>query len=161
MSIGHRQLMALVVVVIIAGSSAIVYALVVDSGAEVSYETILTDYARGFGDARNLVITDNVTWSNLWVELSNISSSELSLPYVNFTASWVIAIFLGRRLTGGYSVNITMIGRTLFSYKVYFDELYPESGVVTQEITYPFQIVKISGVPLDLPVEFIYRYVTV
>ncbi len=161
MSIGHRQLMALVVVTIIAGSSTIVYALVVDSGTEVSYETILNGAWCGFKDARNLVIADNVTWSDLWIELNSISSSVPPLPYVDFTASWVVAVFLGDRSSGGYIANVTKIGRTLFSYKVYFDELHFVGGVVPAVFTQPFQIVKVSGVPLDLPVEFVYRYVSV
>jgi hypothetical protein len=153
--------MALIVVVIIGGSSATVYVLVVDSGAEVSYETILLGGWCGFKDAQNLVITDNVTWSDLWIEINSISSSPPPLPYVNFMASWVVAVFLGNRSSGGYIVNITKVGRTLFSYKVYFDELHNEGGVASTVFIQPFQIVKISGVPLDLPVEFVYRYVSV
>ncbi|MDF1538318.1 MAG: protease complex subunit PrcB family protein [Candidatus Thorarchaeota archaeon] len=159
--ISRQNVIGCIIAVLLLASSMAIYLISADPGYDVNFN----DFHQGtradqIEEERNVVVTDNETWTDLWIEMHHVNGLPPPTPYVNFTSEWLIAVFLGIRPSGGYSVNITRIGRSLFSYKVYYEELAWQELAISIE-TYPFHIVKISSSPPDLPVQFIYSYVPV
>ncbi len=132
------------------------YYLPLDS---IPFETIEKNTICGIHDNRTLIITDNETWSSIWTEIQSITTLKPDLPFVNFTSEWLVAIFLGQRATGGYYCNIHTIERTSLAYRIHYQEL--DYHGLTQALTFPYHIVKITGYPLDLPIQFVYTYISI
>jgi hypothetical protein len=115
----------------------------------------------GVDARRNYTICDNQSWQNLWNDIYSTHYPVPELPEVNFSIDLIFVVFQGVRSTGGYVTNITQIDLTEDEYIVYVDELHPgPSCGVTEALTQPYHIVKISGYPLDLPAQFVYNITT-
>ena len=82
---------------------------------DISFHTIANDVdARGYAEPANLIINDQGNWSEVWSKAfcsSGYRTRDCSPPYVNFTSSTVIAVFLGAR-DEGWRVEIDKIVRT-------------------------------------------------
>ena len=130
------------------------------SSTRVPFEEIDKWWVSGYESRDNLTISDDETWETLWTEMESIHSHPADLPKINFTRELIIAVFQGERGSSGYSTNITRIIMTDTSYVVYVDEIHPgESCVLLAVMTYPYHIIKISDLPLDLPVQFVFNII--
>ena len=125
---------------------------------EVTFEEIdWGGMSSAYESRANLTIRNARNWNDLWLEIHGGDFPIPETPVVNFTSEMVIAVFQGYCGSGGYSTNITKIVMTDSYYLVYVNELHPGEGCITTTvITHPYHIVKITGYPLNLPVEFIY-----
>ena len=125
---------------------------------EVSFETIDPGGGYNYEERDNFAIRDAVTWENLWLDLYSGHIPIPEVPAVNFTSEILIAVFQGERGSSGYLTNITRITMTIAYYKVYVDEIHPgeDCGLLTV-MTYPYHIIKISDLPLNLPIRFVYN----
>ncbi len=129
-------------------------------GTEVQFEVIDPGYGYDYEARANFTISDAITWENLWSDLYSGHSPIPEVPTVNFTSEMLIAVFQGERGSSGYLTNITRIIMTSTNYVVYVDEIHPgESCITLTVMTYPYQIVKISDLPLNLPVRFVYNII--
>lgn len=125
---------------------------------EVPFEEIDRWWISGYETRNNLTIRDDETWETLWTEMESIHSHPADLPEINFTREMIIAVFQGKRGSSGYWTTITRIIMTNAYYVVYVDEIHPgESCGTLAVITYPYHIVKISDLPLNLPVQFVFN----
>ena len=128
------------------------------AGTEVPFEVVDPGGGYDYEARANFTIRDAVTWESLWLDLYSGHYPIPEVPTVNFTSEMLIAVFQGERGSGGYSTNITRIIMTNAYYLVYVDEIHPgESCGTTTVMTYPYHIVKISDLPLNLPVQFVYN----
>lgn len=158
--ISRRNAIGWLIATLLLISSTSIHLITNDEGEDVIFEEVAKRSYSNILVERNLVITDNETWTNLWSDIHWTDVPPPPLPPVDFSHEWLIGVFLGARSDGGYDVNITKIGRTQFYYKVFYDELDWQGGATMAE-TQPFQIVKISSVLPNLQVHFIYNYVQV
>ena len=127
---------------------------------EVPFEEIDKGWISGYQSRNNLTISDNETWETLWTDMESIHSHPADLPEINFTRDIIIAVFQGERGSSGYWTNITRIIMNNTNYVVYVDEIHPGDGCVLLAVmTYPYHIVKISDLPLNLPVQFVYNII--
>ena len=128
--------------------------------SEVPFEEIGWWWISGYESRDNLTIRDEVTWETVWTEMESIQSHPADLPEIDFEREMVIAVFQGERSSSGFWTNITRIMMTNATYVVYIDEIHPEddSGLLAV-MTYPYHLVKISDVPLNLPVQFVYNII--
>lgn len=130
------------------------------SGTEVSFEVIDPGGGYNYEQRANFTITDAAIWESLWLELYSGHIPIPEVPTVNFTSAMLIAVFQGERGSSGYSTNITRIVMTEAYYVVYVDETHPGEGCVLLTVmTYPYQIVKVSVHPFNLPVRFVYTII--
>jgi hypothetical protein len=129
--------------------------------SDIAFLDIDNGFYCGVVERLNYTINDRTSWQNLWNDIYSTCSSIPDLPEVNFSTDFILAVFQGERPTGGFVTNITQIDLTEDGYIVYVDELHPGPNCgVTQALTQPYHIVKISGYPLDLPAQFVYNITT-
>ena len=126
---------------------------------EVPFEVIESGgMGSGFEERANLTIRTRAEWQSLWTEIHSGDVPIPDVPSVNFTSEMIFAVFQGYCGSSGYSSTITRIVTTGTYYVVYVDEMHPGEGcVVLPVITYPYHIVKITGYPLNLPVQFVFN----
>jgi hypothetical protein len=99
----------------------------------------------GIDDARELVIKNERGWKNLWKNHVKNTVPPPPMPAVNFETYDVIAVFLGSRSTGGYSVQIGDIEETSWEGSpariVHLKTIEPAPGMMnTMALTQPFHI---------------------
>ncbi|HEX8283753.1 MAG TPA: DUF885 family protein [Pyrinomonadaceae bacterium] len=97
------------------------------------------------------LITDQAGWRRTWEKVG----AGRPLPDVSFDTRAVVVAYQGQRATGGYSVEITGIGRTGTVLAITVSERRPASGsLTTQVITSPFVAVSIPRPPSGASVRF-------
>lgn len=91
--------------------------------------------------ASNLVIQNQ---SNLNILYASLSIEEI--PKIDFTKSQVVALFLGQKNNGGYTISIDRVEETSDKIIIYKKIEIPKPGeMVTMAITKPYIIVKIKS----------------
>lgn len=100
------------------------------------------------------VLRNAADWKKLWDKHSSNVFPQPALPKVDFSKEMVVAVSLGARSSGGYSVSITSIVDDGTNIVVTYKEAKPDpNGPSTAAITHPFVFVK---VPLTTkPVKFV------
>lgn len=97
-------------------------------------------------ELRQTVVRDQTTWKNLWQEHTG---SDADLPTVNFEEDMVLALFMGEKPTGGYSLAIQEMLTEGNGLKVIYQEIKPAAdAMVIQVLTAPALMVavpKMSG----------------
>ncbi|MGH9158891.1 MAG: VWA domain-containing protein [Vicinamibacteraceae bacterium] len=87
-----------------------------------------------------IVIRSQAEWEKVWESLP----TKKPLPQVDFEKEMLVAVFLGRRSTGGYSVRVDSVRREGPGIVVAYREVAPASGAVrTQQLTTPFVVARI------------------
>ncbi len=133
---------------------------------ELSFETIEKGEYSTHTKKENFVINDNKTYYDLWRKLypsclnvttdrgiSTVCDGVSIIPKIDFSKETVIAVFMGEKNTGGYSIEITKIIDKTDKVIVYVNETTPKPGdLVTLALTQPYHIVKTKKI-LG-PVEF-------
>jgi len=107
------------------------------------------------GDAGNFVIKTQAEWDNLICYRSQFYGDSVVCRHsidINFDMFQIIAVIDGIRPKGGWSINITSI-------REYSDDIivsiYIKGGGVTDELTQPYQIVKIPVTAKDVVFKYI------
>ncbi len=99
----------------------------------------------GIEHAGDIVITSGEDWANLWEKVHRGIYPKKQLPEVDFSRETVLAVFMGTRSTGGYSIEITRAYKKNDVIKAVAETSSPAPGdLVTTVITQPFHIVKIN-----------------
>jgi len=108
----------------------------------------------GVRRASEQVIEDPETWKTVWGQVHGISRPQPELPEIDFDKQSVVAVFLGNRNTGGYSIRIRAIKDNGQQVEVQVERLSPPpGGITTQALTQPYEMVVI-GKP-GKPVRFV------
>ncbi len=97
----------------------------------------------------HVVVRDEFGWKALW----RAHAGEDPSPPVDFSTRMVVAVFMGTKPTGGYSIEVTSARRETGTIVVSYTEKTPAAGaMLAQVLTAPFHIVTL---PLDAtPVRF-------
>ena len=124
-----------------------------ETGSEISFETIAKGEHSAYTDATQMVINQQFVFSDLWKKMHAIYSEIPNEPQIDFSSSTAIAVFMGQKNTGGYSIEIVKILDAGDNVVVYVKETKPWPGsIVTQALTQPYHIVKTEK--LTKPVVF-------
>jgi len=103
-------------------------------------------YYTGIGEPRQEVIDNNGDFSALWNEHCGWQGPSCgeNLPAVDFEQFSVVAVFLGERLSGGYTIRVDSLLPGIQETVAKIVETRPGPHcVVTLAITRPYQIVRI------------------
>lgn len=108
----------------------------------IKYEEIARGINCGINTEKNYVIKNNGEWKAFWAELNKNQSSIKPQPIINFDEDMIIAITLGQKNTGGYSIQIDNLISNNRDLAVSAIKAEPNGGIVTQAITQPYVVVK-------------------
>ena len=77
-----------------------------DDAMATSFDVIYTAQVSGILDVRRTVIRDAEEWSAFWAEATSIMEPQPDVPAVDFEQEMVIVAAMGRRVSGGYAIEI-------------------------------------------------------
>ncbi|MFC1801459.1 protease complex subunit PrcB family protein [Nanoarchaeota archaeon] len=96
-------------------------------------------------EKQDYVIINEDDLMEMWEKVYTNVDPVPELPDVNFDEEMVIAVFLGTKPTGGYTIEITEVVETEDSLEVYVKETSPSPrNIVALAVTYPEHIVKVE-----------------
>lgn len=125
---------ALVILMLLLGCTAA-------TGGDVAFSTLgHDDNAPGITGRLDEVITDPISFENLWKDIYRGIDPLPNMPKVDFAKSMVIAISPGQMLTGGYDVEIVKVEDKKTKLDVTILVTRP-SGVTTEALTQPHHII--------------------
>lgn len=108
----------------------------------------------GVTEAKEEVIKTQAAWEKWWAKHSVQAPAAAPPPKVDFKREMVLAVTMGRRRTGGYSLEILGAETRGQRLRVTVRRQAPPPGaMVTQALTAPFHVVAVPR--SDLKVEFI------
>lgn len=111
----------------------------------------------GCGFTKDSSSSDGLPKSNVKYQIVNESSIPKSINYkINifkskrgyyvFKDDNCILISSGKKNTGGYKININSVENTNGNFKIVVEEITPSpNAIVTQVITYPHILIKVTG----------------
>jgi len=103
----------------------------------------------GIRQPKQIVARDKKSFDELWKQHQPQGNS--TAPTVDFKTCDVVAVFVGSKNTGGYSVEIGPIERKGKAATVQVTITKPgPGGMVIQAFTYPFAIVAVPKLPADV-----------
>lgn len=121
----------------------------------LSLETLSRDAYSGHELRKNYIITDAATWKDIWAETLSDHPQMPEVPGVDFSTEMVLAVYMGRKTSGGYSTTIERVVETDDKLEVFVKETRPGRGMMTtMALTNPYHAVKIQK--SDKKVEFKY-----
>ena len=110
---------------------------------DVEFGTIAMGYYCGHNESGNYMINDENDWANLWDIVYSTTTPQPPLPEIDFTQYMVIAVFMGIKPTGGYSIEIIKIVEINTIFEIHIEEKSPDpDSIVTDALTQPFHIIK-------------------
>ncbi len=88
------------------------------------------------------VIRDERTWKRVWARAVGSRVHRPEAPEIDFDKHMALAVFMGQRSTGGYSVRIESVREFEKHIEVHYTSTSPSPGdMVTMAITSPYHIV--------------------
>lgn len=112
--------------------------------AKASYEVLISG-SNGKGQ-KTAVIENQNELNNLYERL--YGAGQIKAPEIDFKKNKVIAVFVGRFNTGGYTVEPYSIACTRDIVEAVFSVRSPAPDqIVTQAFTYPYILIRIAASP--------------
>ena len=104
--------------------------------------------------ARTEVLRDQPAWAKFWDQHATTARGATNLPTVDFAKELVLVATLGRKNSGGYSIEITKVEAEPKALKVFVRRKSPPPGGMSiQALTAPFHFVAVPAT--KLPVVFV------
>lgn len=117
------------------------------ASAQLEVETIARGHNSGIRQQEAVLITSPEAWAAHWRRHTAIFVPPPAPPPFNFEEGSLVAVHLGERRTGGYSVRVTEIRREGKVLKVTAVESQPDpEAFVTMALTQPYHMVRIPAV---------------
>lgn len=99
----------------------------------------------GIDNNMEIVIKSDEEWKYLWERVHRKMVPEPPLPEVDFSAETVLAVFMGTRSTGGYSIEISHLTMNNGKITAIVKTRSPQPGdMVTMALSQPYHIIKIN-----------------
>lgn len=121
----------------------------------INFEILAQDFYGGITESKFIVIQDLKSFEELFHLLNKDKSPGLEIPEINFKHETVIALFLGEKNSGGYSITVYKVissqDKITIDYKITVPD---KEEMVTSVMTQPYCIIKISN-PLIKDIVFI------
>ena len=121
---------------------------------EIPFTVVTTGHTvADYPNQEGIVITSMDEWEAMWEKLHRFTTPRPELPDVDFAQHILLAVFAGEKRSGGYAIQVERVTQTDEIVMVYASEISPGPEEITiAQITFPYQIVKISHT--NLPVRF-------
>jgi protease stability complex PrcB-like protein len=110
----------------------------------IAFEILAQDFYGGMVDSKFMVINDETSLNDIYNRISKDRTPKLDTPKINFNRETVIALFLGEKNSGGYSITVEQIMNLNDKVNVVYRITSPKAGeMVTSVMTQPYCIIKI------------------
>jgi hypothetical protein len=117
---------------------------------KVNFRTIARGANSGYPTASQMVIDNSEAWADVWQQHTSDFIPPPPVPDVDFIDYQVVAVFMGEKRTGGYSMEILTVETKsseiddLTSLVITVAYRQPKPGEIVQEvITHPYHIITI------------------
>jgi PrcB C-terminal len=125
-----------------------------DGGRSLKIRSLAKGALSRIKEAKQEVIRDAAAWDKFWKQHSVSAASAEKMPVVDFSKEMVIAVTMGTKRTGGYTMEILRVEPTEKSLKIFVKETSPPPGALTiQALTAPFHFIAVPK--SDLKLEFV------
>ncbi|PCI35328.1 MAG: hypothetical protein COB60_03320 [Flavobacteriaceae bacterium] len=108
-----------------------------DTAVKVNFEQIIQETQGGFPIAKFLIIKEENTVLKIYNQINKIRKPGFEIPTIDFDKQMLIALFMGEKNTGGFSISVEHITESSEKMTVFVKESTPE-GMATMAITSPF-----------------------
>lgn len=109
----------------------------------ITFEILAQNSNGGKGDLEFMVIKDKKALNEIYGLISEDRFPELEIPLINFEQEFVVALFLGEKTSGGYSISVEQIMNVNDKVIVIYKIESPKKGeMVTTVMTQPYCIIK-------------------
>ena len=116
-----------------------------NENTQLSFEVLVEDQIGGFIKEEIRIIKTRESLLEVYGYVNRIRKPGFSIPKVDFSKETIIAVFMGEKTTGGFSVTIENVKEKNKKLIVKIKETKPGSkDMVTMAITQPFCFVKIN-----------------
>jgi len=109
----------------------------------INFKELLNETQGGFDTAKLLVITDKQGLLDVYNQVNKIRKPNFDIPKLDYKKQCLLALFMGERSTGGYTISVDHILESPNKITVYIEEKNPE-GMTTMVISSPFCFVLID-----------------
>lgn len=117
----------------------------------VKFEMLIASSIGGYLTPQIKVIKEQESLLDTYSQLNKYRKPAFSIPTINFEKETIVAVFMGQKNTGGYSVSIVDIVDKGEKIVVKVKETKPnENEMVTMAITQPFCIVKVDNAAKEM-----------
>lgn len=111
-------------------------------------DTLADETDSGLEERRRLVVRSDSAWADLWQRIYETREPRPEVPDVDFDEHVVIAVAMGERRTGGFTIGIERVYRDDGELHVVVRETSPGSECgVTLALTQPVLAVRVPAVP--------------
>ncbi len=110
----------------------------------VAYEVIAEGTQAAKEEAERVIVRDREELERVWSQAMGSRTPVPEAPEIDFAERTVVALFMGRRSTGGYAIRVSEVVREGEQLRVRYREREPgPDEMVTQALTSPYQIVSV------------------
>ncbi len=105
-----------------------------------SFKILKQESYGGWENKGNVIIKSQSALNSLYKEINSAEDT----PQVDFTKNQVVALFMGQKNTGGYSIGIESLKINGTTSEIKIKETKPDGGIVTTALTNPYCIAVIA-----------------
>lgn len=127
-----------------------------DEETAVSFEVIHGGTYCSVTEKKDVHVTNKEDFTRLMDEVYMNLDQRPIIPDVDFTKNDVVAVFMGAKNTGGYTINFDKVIKRKDDITCYIFETSPGKNCsTTMNVSYPYELVKIPK--LNKKVKFVYK----
>ncbi len=121
---------------------------------EMKHEILVQDAYGGPVEPQIMVIKEPKGLQKIYTQINMTRRPGFPVPNIDFSKETVVAICMGEKNTGGFSVDVAGIRETKEGVTVMVKEIGPAAGdMVTMAISQPFCIIKIPVAKKEITFE--------
>lgn len=109
---------------------------------EIPFEVLTKGSHGGYTVSEYLVVKNSKTLKTCYSQINKIRKPGIPIPKIDFEQEMVVALFMGEKSTGGFSISIKKIEQSTDTIYVYLTETRPEE-MAASVITQPFYFCKL------------------
>jgi hypothetical protein len=122
------------------------------------FQTLLTTPYSNMREPARIVVSDSLSWAQLWTTIIEGQSDPAKIPAVDFRKQQVVVAALGERKRAGYAIRIEQIEQSNGMRQVVVEETAPGTNCNSSEvITTPLDAVVVNK--STLPSMFVERLI--
>jgi len=106
---------------------------------KMSFTKLISDSYGGYHKQQFLLVKNNETLTKIYNQVNLFKKPGFTKPKIDFDKNIVIALFLGEKKYGGYSISVNSIAKTTTDLIIYYKINKPnQNGLKTMAINNPF-----------------------